>query len=85
LSVTNGNFAQNLAASGYELSTSENVYDNPPNTGLQKLITYIVEPLSIDTATPLTVRATNGQNYDPQLVSFPTAAPRSHTRLTRTC
>jgi hypothetical protein len=74
LSVTNGNFAQNLAASGYELSTSENVYDNPPNTGLQKLITYIVEPLSIDTATPLTVRATNGQNYDPQLVSFPTAA-----------
>ena len=67
-------FALVNSVNGYEVSTTENVYGNPPSTGFQKLITYIVEPLYIDTAAPLTVRATNGQNYDPELTSFPNAA-----------
>jgi hypothetical protein len=73
-SSTNQGTAQAIAQAGYELSTSENVYSNPPDTGRQKLITYFVEPLRINTAVPMTVRATNGQNYDPVIPSFPAAA-----------
>lgn len=58
----------------YEVTTSENVYEDPPTSGLQKLITYIVEPLRIDTTVPITVSATNGTNYVPQLPSIPAAA-----------
>lgn len=57
-----------------EVTTSETVIPFVSADGTQKLITFIAEPKRIDTATPLTVRATNGQNYDPPLTSFPAAA-----------